>query len=218
MKDISAEKLKAFETGVITDSFSLLGINGWMTGIHPVDPMKRLCGKAFTILYEFVEEGSEKDSFNYYRLLNEIEEGDVIVLAAGGCPYANYGENMQHAAKKAGAAGVIVDGPNRDTPVIRDYDLPVFSRGSEIRIMPANFKITARNVPVECGGILVRPGDYLLGDADGVLCIPKERTEEVLYQAERIQEIEKEVENAIESGRTMDECVSIISRKKIKRV
>lgn len=216
MQDKFLEKLKTMETGAITDSLKLLGYDGWMVDMHPLNPGHRVCGRAFTMQFT-MEPDPSAHAFNYYLLLDEIGPGDVIILAAGNCPYALMGENMQHASKKMGAAGVILDGRNRDMPVMSKYDQPVFSRGQEVKFMPGGFKLSAYQVPVICAGIPVRPGDYIIGDADGVIAIPEGLIESVLYQAERIVEIENQMDEAIEAGKSMKECVEIIGQKKFKR-
>ena len=208
--------LKTMETGAITDSLKLLGCDGWIVGVHPVNPDWRICGRAFTIQYAMEEDPAAK-SYNYYELLDHITPGDVIVLAANSCPLALMGENMQHASKKMGAAGVILDGMNRDSNVIRKYDQPVFSRGHEVRFMPGNMKITDFQQPVQFGGMRIRPGDYIIGDADGLIVIPETIIDDVLYQAERIVAIETEMDEAIENGRPMKECMQIIGQKKYRR-
>lgn len=210
------DALGKMETGAITDAYKLLGYDGWMEGIYPIDPDFRVCGRAFTIQYAPVSDPSVK-TYNYYELLNEIHPGDVIVLAANGCRFSIIGENMQHASKKLGAAGIILDGMNRDTPVMRKFDQPVFSKGHEVRFMPGNFKPVDYNIPVMCGGVRVCPGDYILGDMDGVIVISQGAIEETLFQAERITEIETQMDEAIESGLSMSGCARIIGQKAIKR-
>ena len=216
MQENYLDQLKNMETGVITDSLKLLGMDGWMIDMHPVNPEFRICGRAFTMQYT-LEPDPSQNGYNYYLLLDEISPGDVIVLAANNCQYAIMGENMQHASKVMGAAGIILDGKNRDTAVIKQYDQHVFSRGSEIKFMPGNFKITAFNTQVNCAGTVVRPGDYIIGDADGVIVIPQNRMEDVLYQAEKIVSIETQMDTALENKLSMKECVGIIGQKSYKR-
>ena len=218
MMDECVKQLSMLETGIITDSMRLLGIDGWMEGMHPVNQESRICGRAFTMAYTLETDPGEVESYSYYRLLDEIAPGDVIVLAANNCPYAVFGENMQHASRQMGSAGVILDGKNRDTSVIRNYGQPVFSRGQEIRFMPGNFRITAYQTQVNCAGVVVRPGDYITGDDDGVIVIPKGRINDVLYQAERISALELCMEKAINSGKSMTECAGIVAQKSRARI
>lgn len=216
MTDKYLEKLKEMDTGPITDSLRLLGLDGWMMGVHPVNMDSKICGRAFTIQYGMATDPTQK-TYNYYTLLDEIEPGDVIILACGGCPCAIMGSNMQHASKIKDAAGIILDGCNRDTKMIHDYSQPVFTKGQETQFMPPNFKPLAYQIPVSCAGAAVQPGDYIVGDADGVVCISQNTIADVLYQAERIVEIENNMYNAMESGASMQDCLGIISQKGKKR-
>ena len=213
MGDDFIAKLKGMESGFLTDSMKVLGLEGWMLGLHPSNVEHRICGRAFTMQYTFEADSGAK-AYNYYELLDEISPGDIIILAANACPYAIMGENMQHAAKKMGAGGIVLDGINRDHYVIRNFDLPVFSRGHEVRFMPGNFKITSYKVPVMCGGAVVRQGDIVFGDADGVIALPPDKIEKVIYQAEFVAEVEKAMDEAIETGKPMKECAALIGTKK----
>jgi 4-hydroxy-4-methyl-2-oxoglutarate aldolase len=110
-----------------------------------------------------------------------VQPGDVIVVeAAGRMDGACWGATMTWGAKESGAAGIVIDGAVLTTGVIVNHeDLPVFCRGS------APFHVGqvgggSINVPVVCGGVIVNPGDIVLGDWDGVIVLPKDRAEEIL--------------------------------------
>jgi regulator of RNase E activity RraA len=211
--DSIIERLKNLELGAITDAIKQMGIDGWMVRLHPVNPDSRVVGRAFTLQYG-MEKTSDAKGLSYYNLLEEIQPGDVIILACGATPLANMGENMQHAAKMKGAAGIVNDACNRDTSVIKNYELPVFSRGSAVKFIPSNFKITAYNVPVMCAGVMVHPGDYIVGDIDGIIALPQKGIEIIIEVAEEIMVIEKMMEDAINSGKSMKECQEVIAKKR----
>lgn len=209
------ERLKKMETGMLTDAMKVLGMDGWMLDMHPANPEHRICGRAFTLQYS-VETNSSVKGYNNYDVVNEIKEGDVYVIAANNCPYSIIGENVQAAVKRMGGAGIVVDGKIRDAGIVKKNDLPVFNKGVEIRFIPGNFKIISYNVPVMCAGIAVRPGDYIVGDIDGVIVIPPDQVERVLYQAEMVADIEKKMEIAISEGR-MKEVAELSKMKKCLR-
>jgi regulator of RNase E activity RraA len=211
--DSIMQRLKNIETGAITDAIKQMGIDGWMVGLHPVNSESRVAGRAFTIQYG-MEKTSDAKGLSYYNLLEEIQPGDVIILACGATPLASMGENMQHAAKVKGAVGIVNDACNRDTSVIKSYDLPVFSMGSAVKFIPSNCKITAYKVPVMCGGVMVHPGDYIIGDIDGVIALPQGPIEVIIEVAEEIMVIEKIMEDAINSGKSMKECQEVIAKKR----
>lgn len=206
------EELKALESGTITDALGLLGVGGWMDDIFPVNPASKMVGRAFTIQCA-VESNPDVKAYPYYELLDYTEPGQVAIIAANNYPKSLIGENVQHASKKMGLAGVLIDGRNRDNPIISEYDLPVFSRGRSIGMVPKNFKMIAYNVPVMCGGVCVHPGDYIIGDMDGVIVLPQQYAEKAIELAKRITDIETEMEQAINSGKPMKECLAVISQK-----
>ena len=213
MENEFVEVLKDFETGVITDTLSLLGFGGWMTDILPVNPDHRVCGRAFTMRFTTESDPNVK-SYAYYELLDHVKPGDVIVIAADNCPLGLIGENIQNATRRCQCAGIVLDGRNRDNAIVRQIQLPVFSRGRAIRMVPKEFKLTSYQVPVMCAGAVVYPGDYIIGDMDGVIAIPQARIKEVLYQAEYVATVETEMEQAIKNGKSMKDCLAVIGKKK----
>ncbi len=144
--------------------------------IKPLVREWRICGPAFT-----VRSADPTD-----LLVGEVagkyaQPGDVIVVdAAGRMDCAAWGAGMTRAAIAAGCAGVVVDGVTMNTNLLIDrYQLPVFSRGQVARGGSAE-KPGSLNVPVICGGVIVHPGDIVLGDADGVVVLPLDEAEEIL--------------------------------------
>src|SRR5205085_5587851 len=96
---------------------------------------------------------------------------------------APWGELLSTAAKARGARGAVVDGLVRDIRKIEELGFPVFASG--IKPVDSNGRgiVTAYNVPVECGEVLVNPGDFVFADFDGVVIVPKHSVEEVLQMA-----------------------------------
>ena len=84
--------------------------------------------------------------------------------------------------------------------------------------LPHELELVAHNVPITCGGAQVRPGDFVIGDADGVVVIPGSEFEAVLYQAEDIARVEKELGKAIKAKAPMARINAILKRKKTKRI
>jgi regulator of RNase E activity RraA len=118
--------------------------------------------------------------------IRAIQPGNVLVIAQGGdTQVANWGEMTSLAAKVRGAAGVIIDGSVTDVVEIRQQGLPTFARAISARVgrrleLPGG----AINEPVECGGVLVRPGDLVVGDDNGIVVMTPEMAE-TLYAAAR---------------------------------
>ena len=214
------EKTKRFfeqvQTGVVTDAMYLLGLEGWMTDIFPMRPEERVFGKAFTVQAVRIR---SKDEPNYtiYDLAELWEPRDVMVIDGFGEKCSLMGENMAHTCQYWGLAGVILHGRCRDYGQIRDLELPVFSMGPAMELKNKRFKYGAYNVPINVAGAQVRPGDYILGDIDGVLVIPGDRLEDIKFQAEMIMEVEEEMEAAIREKRSIAEIKAIAAKKKHPR-
>jgi regulator of RNase E activity RraA len=105
--------------------------------------------------------------------------------------------------KERGAAGIVTDGAFRDTPVIRTIDLPTYARGQHPNISFTIHHPVDINVPIACGGIAVLPGDVLVGDAEGVIVIPRAIAEEVAHDALEQERKEAFILSKIESGRSI---------------
>lgn len=170
------------------------GQRGYMdTPIKPRINDKRLCGPAATVLEaatdEFVPPQHALD------LIDEAEPGSVIVIAIdGGQPdVAVWGGLMTAGAVANGHAGAVLDGGVRDlTEIRRDYGFPVYARDVSPGTTLGRFRTVASQVPVRVGGIMVHPGDILVGDVDGVVVVPRAKAAEVLAASREIDERELE--------------------------
>lgn len=194
---------KELDTTSVSDALDRLGIVGGLQGIKPVVDGTTICGTAFTVHY--VPCGVNKGTVGDF--LDDVEPGQVVVLDNGGRTYCTvWGDIMSLAAKNKGIAGTVIDGSCRDIPNIRAMRYPVFSRDYYMVTGKDRVECDAVNVPVSISGVQVKPGDIILGDATGVLCIPAERAEEVLEVAREIAEKEKVIEEMVKSGMTLREA------------
>jgi RraA family protein len=142
-----------------------------LTGSH-----HRLCGPACTVR---VFPG---DNLMVHKSLDVAKPGDVVVVAAGGSPMnAILGDIVCTKAKHRQIAGFIVDGLIRDLPGIIELDFPVFARGTT-PIGPLHRGPGEINFPIACGGVVVNPGDLIIGDAAGTVVIPQGIAAELLHR------------------------------------
>jgi RraA family protein len=119
------------------------------------------------------------DNLMVHKALLMAEPGDVIVVDAGGdLTSALVGELMLSHAMKLGVAGIVINGAVRDSAWIRAHSLPVFAAGVTHR-GPYKDGPGEINVPVAIGGMVVEPGDLVIGDDDGLLCVPFAETKAV---------------------------------------
>lgn len=196
------ERLEIFqkvETGCVSDAMIHFGIGAWMTGILPAHPNARIYGKAVTAYFDIVT--PPRECLTQYELIEMCEEGSVMVWNAD-LDTQIMGDNIYHFAMDHGVNGIVIQGHTRDFGAIREAGGAVFSRGQAIGSSPTNFRATKDtvNVPVTVGGVVVRPGDYIFGDIDGVMVIPFEDVDKVLEQALLFMEWEVKISAAIKQG------------------
>lgn len=140
------------------------------------------------------------DNLAYLRALEFCRPGDVLVIDAGGdvCN-AVVGGILTFYAAKIGLAGVVVDGAIRDVAEIRSRAFPVYARGVTHR-GPYKDGPGEINVPVSVGGMVVNPGDIVVGDQDGLLAIPQDDVERVMQKAREVLQAEARTMAAMEAG------------------
>lgn len=172
------EILKAFSTiplANISDNMNRMFAGG--AGLRPLDPARRLCGVALTVRTR------PGDNLMMHKAIEMAGEGDVIVVDGGGdLTNSLLGEIMIRLSARRGIAGWVIDGAVRDTEETAKI-MPIYARGISHR-GPYKDGPGEVNVPVCVGGMVVHPGDIVLGDADGVLCVPLAEAPAILALAQ----------------------------------
>ena len=158
-----------------------------------------------------------QDAYNIFRLFDTAKPGDVVVMAAN-TDGAVVGENMLHFMANKGLNGMVLDGLTRDYGVVAKMEIPHFSLGRAIGLFSPSFKPVAYNVPVTCGGLTVEAGDYIVGDIDGVIVLKPDEVEKVVFQLEKVADVEKKMEEALNRNCTVDEICALSADKKVARV
>lgn len=139
--------------------------------------------------------------------------GDVLVIDAGGVPPAVWGELATNSAIMQGAAGVVIHGAARDTGDIRELNFPFFStQVTPTAGEPKGFGEI--NVPIRIGNVTVAPGDWLIGDDDGVCVIPKDKAVEYANRAMDVLEKENRLREEIRQGSTLSQVAYLIKWEK----
>ena len=168
--------------------------------LRPMKPEMKLVGRAMPVRLADVF-GVQAEPFGKLTLaLDQLEQGEVYVVTGGSTPCAAWGEILTTTAKARGAVGAVIDSYHRDTPKTLKLDWPVFSRGPYAQDAAVRSIVEAYRVPVQIGGVLVRPGDLIVGDVDGVVVIPREIEGEVLRAALEKVFAENLVLDAIRGG------------------
>jgi RraA family protein len=173
----------------VSDSMHRLCAGG--ARLRPMHQGGRMAGPAFTV------KTRPGDNLMVHKALDLAEPGDVIVVDAGGdLTNALIGEIMSSYAHARGIAGIVIDGAIRDADEIRANAFPVYAAGVTHR-GPYKDGPGEINVPVAIDGMVIEPGDLVLGDGDGLLCVPFDATAAVLAAASEKQKVEaREIEAA----------------------
>ena len=184
-------KLRIVSTATITSQLLSRGFrNTFMPALRPSRPDLRMVGHAYTLRYAPAREDigiavAYDNNTNIQRLAVEsLSDGDVLVIdARGEINAASIGEILANRARARGAAGIVTDGCLRDTPGFGSLDLPVDFRASHATTSSILHHPVDQNVPIGCAGVLVLPGDVIVGDAEGVVVIPAALAEELAHDA-----------------------------------
>ena len=142
-----------------------------------------IAGRAMPVVYADVFEEPDKPFGLLTEALDQLQPGEVWV--GSGCRHASamWGEILTATAKSRGAVGAVVDGFHRDTPKVLEQNWPVYSRGRYAAdSAPRNMVLSYRQTIIE-NGVIVRPGDLIFADLDGVLVVPQELETEVVTKA-----------------------------------
>jgi len=187
--------LVAFSKASTANISDAMHRSGEMQGVRDVSGHKMI-GRAVTV------RTSGGDWAKPVEAIDLADEGDVIVIDAGGSTIAVWGELASESAKKRKVAGVVIDGAIRDLKDIKEIGFPAFARHvTPTAGEPRGFGEI--NVAIKCGNILVRPGDYVIGDSDGVVVVPKENAVETANRAQDILERENRMRSEIRKGSTL---------------
>jgi regulator of RNase E activity RraA len=177
--------------------------------IHPLHGEMVTIGRAMPVLSTdvFAEKVSgsanplmEKPFGLMLEALDDLRRHEIYLNTGSSPRNALWGELMSTRASRVGAAGAVVNGYVRDTKSILKMNFPTFCFGSYGQDSAPRHKVVDFRVPIEIGGVLVRPGDILFGDIDGVCVVPAEAAEDVFIKSLEKARGEKLVKKAIEEG------------------
>jgi len=195
-------------TGPISDA---LGKTGAMDhAMRPRSANAGMAGVAFTVRVHTA------DILMVSKALSECPKGSVLVIDGHAeCNTALWGGLTTAAAFRKGLAGVVIDGAIRDSAEIARSRLPVFARAIVANAGGAEY-VGELQIPVQCGGVVVNPGDWLVGDEDGVVVIPAAQLDEAIETAKKILQAESQIARAIRAGKDLGEilkCDEVLRRK-----
>ncbi len=195
---VSADVVKrasSFQAAILAD---VAGRRGTLSGrIAPVSPEMKCAGPAFTI------EVRPGDNLMIHAAMTLAKPGDILVIdGKGDRTCALMGAIMINACKQLKLGGVVIDAAIRDSLELRELGFPVFAVGANPN-GPTKFVPGRMNWPISCGGIAVAPGDLVVGDADGVVVVEREKAASLLDAAQKKVDDETARIAAIKQGKDL---------------
>ncbi len=174
--------------------------------IKPIAPGMKVCGPAVTVWTRAA------DALFVLKSSDVVRPGEVIVVDAAGIKeFCCMGDRIAWYLERAGAAGIVVDGGVRDATILRAKGWPVFARSVAMPLWPGAGP-GAINIPIQCGGIPVQPGDLILGDDDGVVVVPRADAERVIELTEAHAALEEERHARMVGGESYIDAMGMTAR------
>lgn len=206
LTDDAFAKLKRISTATLTTQLLKRGFHNTFLQLTPLKPEKRMVGYAFTLRYvplrEDLVDTQYDNKVNAQRVAVEtIGEDDVLVIdARGDVRAASFGHILGTRITARGAAGFVTDGALRDTPSFKKLDLPSYIKAPHATTSFVVHHPLEMNVPVGCAGVLIMPGDVIVGDAEGVVAIPAHVAEAVAHDGYEQEQLEQFLTQKVASG------------------
>jgi len=197
------QAVEVIRTALACDILDALGLRSQALGpdIARLSSGETLAGRAFTAFALEVDEIPEIPYAGLLRALDAVGAGDVFVLATSRSEKsAMWGELLSTTCMVRGVHGVVTDGYARDTAQIATLGFPAFCRGAYPLDIHGRCEVTDVGLPVVIDGVVISPGDLVLGDADGVVVVPSEVAEEVTARAQAKAADENSFRAAVRGG------------------
>lgn len=202
--------LNTVSTATLASQLLKRGLGGCtLDGLRATRPDLRMLGRARTVQYLPLREDLFEErgrGFNAQKqAVDAIGPGEVLVIGARGEPDAGtIGDLLALRAQLRGGVGVVTDGATRDYQTIAGMDFPVYVGGVHPAVLGRRHVPWVTDVAVACAGVLVQPGDLLVGDGDGVVVVPDKVAAEVAYAAQEQEQEERFIHEMISAGESVD--------------
>ena len=209
ISDETLEVLKEIPTQTLIDA---LWVKNWpqsyIEGARPLQLGQKMAGRAVTLRFvphrpDLAADKPRGGQSAEYVAIELCGPGEVLVVDAMGWTYSSIGGDIKFfRLMQRGVGGLVTDGSVRDSVALKEYGFPVFSASTTAKQGPAEFWPWQVNDAVQCGGVLVRPGDAVVGDDDGVVVVPHSEVDEVI----RIAHQREDVEGIVKAQLEIEKC------------
>jgi regulator of RNase E activity RraA len=198
------DEARTLSTAEVSDALDAFGLPGSVLGILPVAGPARLFGLAFTVRFAPIDRFQPGTVGDF---IDTLTPGTVAVLDnAGRLDCTVWGGILSRLAAHKGLAGTVVHGVCRDTAEADEVGYPLYARGRFMRTGKDRVQVEAYEQPVMLGDVRVGPGDLIVGDADGVVVVPRQRMREVIAKALETRAVEERILAAALAGQPLNEA------------
>jgi 5-oxopent-3-ene-1,2,5-tricarboxylate decarboxylase/2-hydroxyhepta-2,4-diene-1,7-dioate isomerase len=206
LSDDAWAALHRVSTATLTVQLDRRGIQStFLTGLAPTRPDLRMVGYAHTLRYVAiradVREAMKGTEDAQKRAVESVSRGDVLIIEARGAITAGtIGDILAARVLARGGTGIVTDGGVRDTPGVTELEIPTYYRiANGASLWNAHIPLDV-DVPITCGGVLVMPGDVVVGDAEGVVVLPAALAEEIAGDADEVEQRESFALQRVKAG------------------
>jgi len=200
------DRLKLLPTATIFSAVRHFGFDPcWMKDVHTFTPGQKLVGRAKTLRFvpprtDILQQTDLGENSPEYEAMGSTGPGDVIVMDAMGKSWASIGGDVKLLQLKInGAEGLVTDGAIRDLDAVKEYGFPLFAGGRTGAVGVPDIHPFEAGGTIQCGGVVVCPGDFIIGDNDGVVVVYSEIAQQVVEWAEKHESYEEFAKSLIES-------------------
>jgi 4-hydroxy-4-methyl-2-oxoglutarate aldolase len=196
------DRLEATYSGAVFDVLREMGLpnQALPTTIRPLDPKMKLAGPVFTASGRVMEISEDESLLRWCDLLSQAPADHVVVCQPNDSSLAHMGELSAETLKFRNIRGYIVDGGCRDLSFILSLGFPVFCRYATPADIAGKWSVETLGEPIKIGHLTIHSGDYIMGDMDGTVLIPKALVKDCIDRVEKVINTESLVRQAILSG------------------
>jgi regulator of RNase E activity RraA/2-keto-4-pentenoate hydratase/2-oxohepta-3-ene-1,7-dioic acid hydratase in catechol pathway len=177
--------------------------------LHTTRPAAKMAGYARTLRYVpfredlFAERGGGMNAQK--QAVEQLRRGEILVIEARGDPTAGtVGDILALRAQVKGAAGIVTDGAIRDSATLHDLTIPIYYAATHPAVLGRRHVPWETNTTIACAGVSVQPGDIVVGDADGVIIVPRHLAAEVALEAAEQERQERFITEQVAKGEPID--------------
>lgn len=214
--DTDPSLVAAFEglaTSTIGNVLDDMGLGGIMLNLRPLSPGMRFVGAALTVKeVTGVQHTYKAEEFGLGAVIDGATTLDVVMIDNGGQQVSTWGGVASVAAHQNGVSGLVVDGGIRDADEIMEIGFPAFSRHVVPLSGKTRVKVIEINTTVKIDGVMVNPGDIVIGDATGIVRVPLKHAAEVARAARNLEEQDRQAAEEIRAGLSFTEALRKFSK------